>query len=63
MKDVRVMGRSTQGVRLVNVHEGDHLVGLQRIENLESTSETLVVPVVEAVEIIETPVEPPKETE
>ena len=52
MKDVRVMGRSTQGVRLVNVHEGDRLVGLQRIENLESASETLVVPVVEAVEIL-----------
>ena len=32
MKDVRVMGRSTQGVRLVNLHEGDHLVAVQRIE-------------------------------
>ncbi len=36
MKDVRVMGRSTQGVRLVNLHEGDALVGMQRIEFLES---------------------------
>lgn len=35
MKDVRVMGRSTQGVRLVNLHEGDHLVGIQRLENIE----------------------------
>ncbi len=35
MKDVRVMGRSTQGVRLVNLHEGDHLVGVQRIECME----------------------------
>jgi len=31
MNDVRVMGRSTQGVRLVNVHEGDSLVAIQKI--------------------------------
>jgi DNA gyrase subunit A len=36
MKDVRVMGRSTQGVRLVNLHEGDYLVGVQKIEYLET---------------------------
>ena len=36
MKDVRVMGRSTQGVRLVNLHDGDHLVALQKIEGIES---------------------------
>jgi DNA gyrase subunit A len=35
MKDVRVMGRSTQGVRLVNLHGGDELVGLQKIECIE----------------------------
>jgi DNA gyrase subunit A len=35
MKDVRVMGRSTQGVRLVNLHEGDLLVAMQKIEVLE----------------------------
>ncbi len=39
MKDVRVMGRSTQGVRLVNLHEGDLIVGMQRIGALE-TAET-----------------------
>ncbi len=32
MHDVRVMGRSTQGVRLVHLHEGDSLVALQKIE-------------------------------
>jgi DNA gyrase subunit A len=42
MKDVRVMGRSTQGVRLVNLHEGDYLVGVQKIEHLE-TEETAAV--------------------
>lgn len=38
MKDVRVMGRSTQGVRLVSLHEGNVLVGIQRIENIEGIS-------------------------
>ncbi|MCI0615184.1 DNA topoisomerase (ATP-hydrolyzing) subunit A [bacterium] len=35
MKDVRVMGRSTQGVRLVNLKEDDQVVAVQRIETLE----------------------------
>jgi DNA gyrase subunit A len=35
MKDVRVMGRSTQGVRLVNLYEGDSLVAIQKIESIE----------------------------
>jgi DNA gyrase subunit A len=32
MKDVRVMGRSTQGVKLVNLSQGDLLVAVQKIE-------------------------------
>ncbi len=32
MKDVRVMGRSTQGVRLVTLYEGTMVVGVQKIE-------------------------------
>lgn len=35
MQDVRVMGRSTQGVRLVNLHGQDHLVAIQKIEHIE----------------------------
>lgn len=35
MKDVRVMGRSTQGVKLVSLHAEDVLSSVQRIENLE----------------------------
>lgn len=31
MKDVRVMGRNTQGVKLVNVKEGDTLVSVQKL--------------------------------
>lgn len=39
MKDVRVMGRSTQGVRLVMLHSGDTLVGLQKIEHVDTLEE------------------------
>jgi len=37
MTDVRVMGRSTQGVRLVQLKEKDEIVGIQKIENDEAT--------------------------
>jgi DNA gyrase subunit A len=33
MKDLRVMGRNTQGVKLVNLKEGDYLVAIQKLEN------------------------------
>lgn len=36
MKDIRVMGRSTQGVRLVHLQADDFLVALQKIEKMES---------------------------
>jgi len=32
MKDLRVMGRSTQGVKLVSLKAKDHLIGIQKIE-------------------------------
>lgn len=32
MKDSRVMGRNTQGVKLVNLKENDYLIGIQKIE-------------------------------
>ena len=35
MKDVRVMGRSTQGVRLVHLKKDDHLVAIQKLEYIE----------------------------
>jgi DNA gyrase subunit A len=38
MRECRVMGRSTQGVRLVNLkEEGDFVVGAQKIEAVEET--------------------------
>ena len=34
--EMRVMGRNTQGVRLIRLDESDALVGLERIEELET---------------------------
>lgn len=42
MKDVRVMGRSTQGVRLVNLASGDKVVAVQKIEEVENKSADLI---------------------
>lgn len=33
MRDLRVMGRNTQGVKLANLREGDYLVAIQKIED------------------------------
>ena len=41
MKDVRVMGRSTQGVKLVNLQEGDVVVAMQKLEQGSETAQTL----------------------
>ena len=35
MSDIRVMGRSTQGVKVVNLKNSDTLVAMQKIEHLE----------------------------
>jgi DNA gyrase subunit A len=35
MRDTRVMGRSTQGVRLANLRNGDTLVGIQKVPSEE----------------------------
>jgi len=36
VSDVRVMGRNTQGVRLMNLEDGDTLVAVKRIPKIES---------------------------
>lgn len=65
MGDVRVMGRSTQGVRLVSLHEGDYLVGVQKIEHVAEDETTPLpadqpAPEVEAIlEEEPAPEEPP----
>ncbi len=47
MEDVRVMGRSTQGVKLVNLHEGDAVVAIQKLGSIENetTSQSEELPV------------------
>jgi len=35
MQDIRVMGRSTQGVKVVNLKKSDTLIAMQKIEHLE----------------------------
>lgn len=42
MRDLRVMGRNTQGVKLVNLREGDFLVAIQKIEDAGSDEESIV---------------------
>jgi DNA gyrase subunit A len=39
MKDVRVMGRSTQGVRLVNLRPEDKLIGMQKVSAVVEDNE------------------------
>src|SRR5260370_10477 len=34
VKDISVVGRNTQGVRLIRLEEGDHLSGLERIDGM-----------------------------
>ncbi|ANH79019.1 DNA topoisomerase (ATP-hydrolyzing) subunit A [Candidatus Chlamydia sanziniae] len=41
MQDVRVMGRSTQGVRLVHLKEGDVLVAMEKLSSNENDEEIL----------------------
>lgn len=36
MKNLRVMGRNTQGVKLANLREGDYLVAIQKLEGSEN---------------------------
>ena len=35
VRDISVIGRNTKGVKLINIAEGEHLVGMQRIEDVE----------------------------
>lgn len=39
--EVSVLGRNTQGVRLIKVKTGEHLVGVERIEESDDDEETL----------------------
>ncbi len=39
VSDVRVIGRTTQGVRLINLEEGDKLVSATTVEPVEPEEE------------------------
>jgi DNA gyrase subunit A len=39
VNDISTQGRNTQGVRLIRVAEGDRLVGLDRIEQIQEENE------------------------
>lgn len=43
MKDTRVMGRNTQGVKLVNLRDNDTLVAIQKLESSEEVTEEIEV--------------------
>lgn len=53
MKDVRVMGRNTQGVKLANLKDQDYLVMIQKIEGSASDSDSSENP--EVIEDISSP--------
>ena len=37
VKELSIIGRNTQGVRLINVASGERVVGMQRIEEIQDT--------------------------
>ncbi|MGM0439667.1 MAG: DNA topoisomerase (ATP-hydrolyzing) subunit A [Chlamydiota bacterium] len=57
MADVRVMGRSTQGVRLVHLRDDDHLVAVQKIENIDEVDGEEIAEVADNVSGEATPAE------
>ncbi len=39
--EISVLGRNTQGVRLIRLAEGERLIGIERIESLEASDEAV----------------------
>ena len=39
VSELSIIGRNTQGVRLINVGQGEHVVGMQRIEEVPEVPE------------------------
>ncbi|MFT6331598.1 MAG: DNA gyrase subunit A, partial [Bermanella sp.] len=42
VEEVSTVGRNTQGVRLIRTIEGEHVVGLQRIDEIEELEIELI---------------------
>jgi DNA gyrase subunit A len=45
VKDISVVGRNTQGVRLIRLEEGDQLSGLERIDGLTAEADADADPI------------------
>ncbi len=41
VEEISIVGRNTQGVRLINLSEGEKLVGIQRIKEIEGQADSL----------------------
>ena len=41
VEEISIVGRNTQGVRLINLGEAEHLVGVQRVEEIEVDSSAI----------------------
>lgn len=67
MRELRVLGRNTQGVKLANLREGDILVAIQKVESEENGGEesSAEAPATDAVDAPEVSIEesPEQETE
>lgn len=40
VEEISIVGRNTQGVRLINLSDAEHLVGMQRVEEIEGSEES-----------------------
>lgn len=46
VSELSIIGRNTQGVRLINVSSGEHVVGMQRIEDIQDDDNVVSLPLV-----------------
>lgn len=53
MRDLRVLGRNTQGVKLANLREGDFLVAIQKVSGSDENEEAETQPVESNEQIIQ----------
>ena len=53
MRDLRVLGRTTQGVKLANLREGDFLVAIQKVSGSDENEEVEAQPVESDAQVIQ----------
>ena len=53
MRDLRVLGRNTQGVKLANLREGDFLVAIQKVSGSDENEEVEAQPVESDAQVIQ----------